>query len=82
MTLATASPEDSTVTVSFWDGTTKRLDVGPEGTALQFRVRLRPGANEVTLETDAPLTRSTPGDEHALRVIDPAIEDAAFASLQ
>ena len=82
MTLATASPEDSTVTVSFWDGTTKRLDVGPEGTALQFRVRLRPGANEVTLETDAPLTQPAPGDERALRVIDPAIEDAAFAPLQ
>ena len=85
MTLETTSPQDSTVIVSLPDGTTKRLKVSPEGTALQFRVRLRPGANEITLETDAPLTQPAPGDprdELALRVIEPAIQDAAFAPLQ
>jgi hypothetical protein len=84
MTLETASPQDSTVIVSLPDGTMKRLEVGPEGVALQLRARLRTGANEITLETDAPLTQSAPGDlsdQLALRVIDPAIQDAAFASL-
>jgi phosphoglycerol transferase len=84
MILETASPQDSTVIVSLPDGTMKRLEVGPEGVALQLRARLRTGANEITLETDAPLTQSAPGglsDQLALRVIDPAVEDAAFASL-
>ncbi|MDQ3880903.1 MAG: hypothetical protein M3295_07520 [Chloroflexota bacterium] len=67
------------VTFRLPDGRAVRRLARPQGERLQLSIRLRPGANAVSIATDAPQAPANPGDPRllflrfvALRVEDPA----------
>jgi hypothetical protein len=78
-TAATGSPRPSRLSIGYPDGTSARVTVSSRGTALDARLRLAPGNNELRLLTNAPRATPAPGDTRQLylQLVNTTVTDSA-----